>query len=141
MIGANDAQPILVDGEVEQHGTDRWSTAYRQRVAGLLGELTADETWVIWIGQPVMRNDPYDARLRGLNAIYAEETARYPTAVYVDPRPLTSGADGGYTAYLPDDEGNQELIRQADGVHFTPDGGDRVAPVVIEEVNRVAPLY
>jgi hypothetical protein len=141
MIGANDAQPILIDGEVEQHGTERWSAAYRQRVAALLDELTGDGGWVIWIGQPVMRNDPYDARLRGLNQIYAEETARYPSAVYVDPRPVTSDQDGGYTAYLPDADGNQELIRQTDGVHLTSDGGDRISPFVVEEINRIAPLY
>ncbi|MGI9613286.1 MAG: DUF459 domain-containing protein [Acidimicrobiales bacterium] len=141
MIGANDAQPILVDGDVEQHGSDRWYAAYRQRVATLLDETTADGGWVIWIGQPVMRNDPYNARLTGLNALYAEEIARYPNAVYIDPRPTTSAQDGTYTAYLPDADGNQELIRQTDGVHLTPDGGERIAPLVIEEINRVAPLY
>ncbi len=140
MLGANDAQPILVEGEVEQHGTERWSNAYRQRVAALLDELTTGPTWVIWIGQPVMRNDPYDSRLRGLNDIVASETARYPNAVYLDPRPLTSDVDGGFTAYLPDADGNQQLIRQTDGVHFTPDGGERVAPAVVAEIDRVAPL-
>ena len=141
MIGANDAQPILVDGEVEQHGSDRWSAAYRGRVAALLDELATGDSWVIWIGQPVMRNDPYDARLRGLNQIYAEEVARYPNAVYLDPRPATSAEDGSFTAYLPDAEGNQELIRQGDGVHLTPAGGDRISPMVIEAINRIAPLY
>ena len=141
MVGANDAQPILVDGDVEQHGSDRWFAAYRQRVATLLDETTTDGSWVIWIGQPVMRNDPYNERLTGLNALYAEEAARYPNAVFIDPRPATSAEDGSYIAYLPDADGNQELIRQTDGVHLTPDGGERIAPLVIEEINRVAPLY
>lgn len=141
MIGANDAQPILADGTVEQHGSERWSQEYRRRVSQLLDELTEDEGWVIWIGQPAMRNDPYDARLRGLNQIYAEETARYPNAVYVDPRPVTSAEDGRFSAYLPDADGNQELIRQSDGVHLTSDGGDRISPLVVEEINRIAPLF
>ena len=109
-------------------------------MADLLTELTADGGWVLWIGQPVMRNQEFDAKMQVLNQIYVEELARHPRALYVDSRAVMSDENGAYSAYLPDATGDQQLVRQADGVHLTSVGGDRLAPVIIARLNEIAPL-
>ncbi|MDH3680409.1 MAG: DUF459 domain-containing protein [Acidimicrobiia bacterium] len=141
MIGANDAQPFLIDDQPEAHGTELWFATYRHRVAALLDELTADGGWVLWIGQPVMRSEDYSAKMQQLNQIYAEEISRYPTAIYIDSRSVMSDGSGVYTAYLVDGGGTRQLVRQGDGVHLTSAGGDRLSPLIVEELNRIAPLY
>lgn len=139
MLGANDAQPFLIDNEPEAYGTERWFATYRSRVAGLLDEATADGRSVIWISQPIMRSGDYDARIQRLNQIYAEELARYPNATLIDSRPIMS-TDGTYSPYLIDGNGDRQLVRQADGVHLTSAGGDRLSPAVIDQIDRITPV-
>jgi lysophospholipase L1-like esterase len=141
MLGANDAQPFVIGGQPESFGTDRWLDAYRGRVSGLLQELTADGSGVLWIGQPVMRNQRYDADMARLNQVYAEEVARIPRGRFLDARPVLADGAGAYTAYLGDAGGSQQRVRHDDGVHLTEAGADRLAPAVIEAINTLAPLY
>jgi hypothetical protein len=141
MLGANDAQPFVVEGHPESFGTELWLSTYRARVAVLLDQLTAGGGWVVWIGQPVMRNGELDARMRQLNQVYADEADRYPTVVYLDTREITSDQDGAYAAYLPDTAGDRQLVRTGDGVHLTTAGADRLSPGVVEALNAIAPLY
>jgi hypothetical protein len=140
MVGANDAQPFVIDGQPEQFGTERWLAAYRNRVAALLLELNTGRSGVVWIGQPVMRKESYDADMQRLNQIYADEVAKFPRSVFVPSRRVMSDGNGAYAAYLVDDSGNRQRVRQDDGVHLTGAGGDRLAPVVIEAINSLAPL-
>jgi hypothetical protein len=141
MVGANDAQPFIIDGVAESFGTERWFEIYRSRVRGLLDELTADGDWVVWIGQPAMRRDDFDAKMQQLNQLYVEELAAYPTAIFVDSRPVMGDTDGNYTAHLVDAEGNRTQVRKTDGIHLTSAGGDHLAPVVVAAINEIAPLY
>ena len=141
MLGANDAQPFVVGSTVESFGTDQWLETYRARVAALLDELTADGAWVVWIGQPIMRNPDFDIKMIRLNQVYAEEVGRYSTATYVDSRSMTIDENGEYSAYLVDANGDRTQVRQSDGIHLTSAGGDHVSPTIIEAINEIAPLY
>jgi hypothetical protein len=141
MLGANDAQPFVIGSDVEEFATERWLETYRARVASLLDELTAEGDWVVWIGQPVMRRDDFDARMQILNQVYAEQAARYPTVVYIDSRSILSDGSGAYAAYLPDASGSRTLVRRSDGIHLTPEGGDLLSPTVIAAINEIAPLF
>lgn len=141
MVGANDAQPFVVGSEVESFGTEAWIETYRSRVRSLLEELTAEGDWVIWIGQPIMRGADFDAKMTQLNQIYREETARHPTALYIDTRTVMSSGDGTYAAYLVDDNGDRIQVRKSDGIHLTTAGGDHLSPLIIAAINELAPLY
>lgn len=140
MLGANDAQAFVVDNRAVEFGTEEWLAVYRARVSALLDQLTADGAWVIWIGQPAMRNDDFDTKMRLLNQLYAEEIGRVPTARFVDSRVLTVDDDDRYAAYLLDGNGDRFQVRQTDGIHLTPAGGDRLAPSVIAVIDHIAPL-
>ncbi len=141
MMGANDAQPFMIDGRAEDFGTERWLAAYRERVASLLRELTANGGGVLWIGQPVMRKERFDADMREIDRIYAEEVANVPRARYLDSRPLLTDAKGAYATHLVDTAGDRQRVRQDDGIHLTEAGAERLAPAVVDAINALTPLY
>ncbi|MEM9612666.1 MAG: DUF459 domain-containing protein [Actinomycetota bacterium] len=140
MLGANDAQAFAIDNRRVEFGSEEWLSVYRSRVATLLEQMTEDGKWVIWIGQPAMRNDGFDERMRVLNQVYASEVGRFPTARFVDSRVLTVDENGEYANYLLDAGGDRFQVRMTDGVHLTPAGGDRLAPSVMAVIDHIAPL-
>ncbi len=140
MLGANDAQAFVVDNRAVEFGTEEWRAEYRRRVQALLDQLTAGGSWVVWIGQPAMRNDPFDQKMQELNAIYAEVADGHPTARFLDSRPFTTDGDGRYANYLVDAGGGRFQARHTDGVHLTSAGGEHLAPAVIAVLDEIAPL-
>ncbi|MCP5032097.1 MAG: DUF459 domain-containing protein [Actinomycetia bacterium] len=141
MVGANDAQPFIINGTPEAFGTGLWIETYRNRVRGLLDELTAEGDWVVWIGQPAMRGQDFDTKMGQLNQLYTEELANYPTATFIDSRVVMADTDGNYAAYLVDASGNRNQVRKTDGIHFTSAGGDHLSPTVVAVINEIAPLF
>jgi len=122
MVGANDA--------LQTGGLD----AYRQRVAAMMDQLRAPARLVVWVGQPIMdsaRSASLAAAIPGLNQVFREEAAARPWVLYVDAYALTADANGNYADYLPDETGTLRLMRAGDGIHFTPEGGRRLALGVI----------
>lgn len=140
MLGANDAQPFLVEDQPVNYGTDLWFETYRTRVANLMDQMAAKGVTMVWVGQAVMKDRDLDDKMVTLNTIFAEEAARRSDSViYIDPRPLMS--DGGeFASYLTDSSGGQQQVRRNDGVHFTPAGGERLAPLIIEGLTKMVPL-
>ncbi|MBK9180499.1 MAG: DUF459 domain-containing protein [Acidimicrobiales bacterium] len=134
MFGANDAQTMVVDGRVVDVDDPTWQAEYRRRVGLVMDYLVQNGVRVWWVGQPIMSSPDFTARMRILNGIYREEAASRPGITFVDAMPVFADAAGAYSAYLPDDEGEQRLMRAQDGVHLTLDGADRLADVVLADV-------
>ena len=135
VFGANDGQGFVVSGDVYDFGTDRWKDEYRRRVAATMDLLNAAGKPVVWVGQPVMRDAEFSARIDVMNRIYKDEASRRPGGVvFVDSRRLFSDQNGNYAAYLPDTTGQPELMRQSDGIHLTRAGGDRLAAAALHEI-------
>ena len=136
MFGANDAQGLILDGSAVPYGTPAWRAEYARR-AGLLMDLLVDRGRpVLWIGQPPMRNESYDAKRKGLNAIYRAEARRRPAVTFVDSAAILGAEDGGFTPHLPS-SGGATLSRQADGIHLSRAGGDHLAGAVMAEIRAI----
>jgi uncharacterized protein len=145
MFGANDSQGIQTpEGDIYQPRTDGWTAEYRRRVSGVMDLLRTDDTIVFWLGQPIMRDSGFSARMAALNEIYIEEAASRPWIRYIDLWEPFTTAGGGYDAYIVDDDGLVKLMRHPDGVHFVRDGGEKAARIIInairEEANIAAPV-
>lgn len=134
LVGANDDQPLEVGGQVADFGSDAWKAEYGRRVGSVMDRLLAEGRMVVWVGQPVMRSADFDNRMQVMNAIYRQEVARRPGVTYFDSRPVLADGGGGYSAYLPDTDGTQTLMRAPDGIHLTPAGGRRLAHAVLATV-------
>ena len=132
MLGANDAQGIQTASGAASFGSEAWLAEYRARVASVMEQLTQDGRLVYWIGQPIMRSSGFDERMRLITDVYRQVAARHPGVRFIATRELFSDGSGSYDAYLPDASGQRVLVRRGDGIHFTPAGADRLAPVVMD---------
>jgi uncharacterized protein len=138
IFGANDAQPLNIDGVVRESSEPEWLAEYRRRVASTMDLLGGEGRFVVWIGQPIMRSSSFSERIARLNAIYREEAAQRPWIHFLDTWPLFADAGGGYSDYLPGPDGEQQLMRQQDGIHLSREGGDRLAEAVLQVIDEEA---
>jgi len=135
LVGGNDAQDFLVNGEPVIFGTAQWHTIYSQRVALMMSETLAAGAKMLWVGLPIMENPAFGASMQSLNAIYNAQAALHPGVVFFPTWKLFSNADGQYADYLTNSLGQTVLARDGDGVHIAPPGGcDIVAVAAIKEI-------
>lgn len=135
MVGANDDQPLVVDGRVEPFGSPGWQAEYARRVGAVMDMVTRQGRLLVWVGQPVMRAADFDQHMQLMNAIDQEEADRHPGVLYFDSRPVLSD-HGAYAAYLPDASGAETLMRAPDGIHLSPQGGMRLAQAILDTVRQ-----
>ena len=135
-LGSNDDQSLTGEGGVGPYASPEWMTEYRRRVGGMMDALTANSDRILfWLGVPVLRVRAED-RYNPINQIFREEAAKRPArVVYVDLDSKFRGPDGGYADII---DGVQ--VRTPDGTHFSREGGDRVAQMVIDAMNRAYDL-
>jgi uncharacterized protein len=131
MVGANDAKTL-------QDGAERdpdWRTRYAALVEEMLAVLGGDGRVVYWVGAPVMADSAYSERVRAVNDVFRDVAARHPEMIYVDAYSLFSTPDGTYAPSLPTAGSKVVRVRGADGIHFTPEGGDLLATTVFERLD------
>jgi hypothetical protein len=137
LINTNDANamPPLEADTVASSG-ENWRTDYAARVDEMLGILVGDSGRpVYWVGTPPMQDEDLDDNVAALNEVVREVAARHPEVTYVDATSLFVDADGDYTSSVTDAEGDRVLLRGADGIHLTPEGGDRMAAPVFDALD------
>ena len=133
-FGGNDAQAIQIDGTWHEYGTEEWLTEYRQRVSGLMAELTGEGRDVYWMGMPIVRSDDFREKVEVMNEIYQSEAAAHPGVTYVDSWSVFIGPDGEFSEYLINADGDLVDMRLNDGIHLTTAGGIRLARVALAEI-------
>jgi hypothetical protein len=131
IIGANDAKNIAKGTASDP----RWRAQYAALVEEMLAVLRGNGRTVYWVGAPVMADTDYSQRVQGVNDVFREVAARHPDVTYVDAYALFSGPDGSFASTLPVPGRGVASVRGADGIHFTPEGGDLLAQRVFEQLD------
>jgi hypothetical protein len=134
IIGTNDwmfpqAQPT------DASGAPAWKARYAALVAQMLDILAGQNRFVYWVGGPTIRDPAIDAGVRQINDVARSVVNQRQDAVYVDAYQLFGDSQGHYSATLPALNGKPILMRADDGIHFTPDGGDRLAHAIFTPLN------
>jgi hypothetical protein len=125
LIGTNDAN---LDPD-----TPDWKADYRNRVEHILSVLVGSPPRAVyWVGAPIMKDSALSSHVRDVNAIVQDVIAAHPEITYVDSYSLFSDASGSYAPSLDDGTGTRIPVRADDGVHFTPEGGDRLGAAVFK---------
>lgn len=141
LFGGNDGQDIQLDGGgTASVGEPEWSAEYGSRVRAVLDQLVEDGRRVVWIGMPPVRSETFQPRVDVMNSVYESVTADVPGVEYIDVAPVFEGPDGGYSEFLPDDDGEMVDMRLNDGVHYTTAGGERLADVVWARIAEFWPV-
>jgi uncharacterized protein len=136
MLGGNDAQSFEAYGHVVQQSSDEWRGIYAKRVGGLMSIGAGNGRRVIWIGLPIMADPSFGELMRRQNDLYRAAAAGNAQVTYLDTWALFAGGDGRYAPYLPDARGRPAAMRQADGIHLSLAGADRLAGAVTVELER-----
>jgi hypothetical protein len=142
MAGANDNQPLAVDGESYRPPADQWIEEYRRRVGSIMDVLAADGRRVIWIGMPPMREGEYSDSMRLVGEVFAHEADRRPRVTYVDTYEMFSapGAFGVYAQSIPVEDGTVTNVRLEDGIHLNVEGSQYLARRVMELLGEMTAL-
>lgn len=130
MIGTNDAS--IVNHKINADGVYDWEPKYRAEIAEMMDLFVGGDAHrtVFWVGAPTMRTGWRDAGVVELNRVMKEEAEKRDDVVFIDAYSLFAGADGQYVDSLLGLDGEHVRVRNSDGVHFTADGGDRLAAAV-----------
>lgn len=134
-LGANDGQGFWYDGQLAEVGNAVWHTGYSARVAEMMSEATAAGTKVMWVGMPIMQDPGFWQEMETMNAVYSAEAATHPGVTYFDSAPVFENAAGQYTASIEED-GQEVLLRDPDGVHIANGGDDRLAFSLIAPMEK-----
>ena len=139
IFGANDSQGLkTAAGNIYQPEAAEWKAEYRLRVAATMDLIAAPGRLVVWVGQPPMEDSDLSKRMAGLNEIFREEAARRNGVLFFDSWPLFVDANGRYGGFLPGGSGDLQNMRDADGVHLSLTGADRLASAVLRRLNTEA---
>jgi uncharacterized protein len=130
LFGGNDMQGFFVRGKPVLYGTPEWKVQYRRRVAFVMNEVTKSHRPLVWVGMPIVSSAERSAGYRILNRIYRTEAREHDSVLYVDSWELLTDRRGRYAAYLRAPDGDLERIREADGIHLTAAGSNRLARAV-----------
>jgi len=129
MFGGNDYQDVIFNGQILERPSQSWLDFYRSRVAEAMDLLNQPGLQVIWVGQPVMRNDFYSEGMAHLNEIYRSEAVARSSITYFDTWSLFADLQGNYTDTI-----DGTLMREIDGIHLTTAGGIRLAEAIWQQV-------
>ena len=136
LIGSNDNQPMQTEKGVLQQGSDEWQAEYARRVAKCMDVMIAGGIKnIIWVALPDMREPDRQEHVQIVNRILSQEAAARPTVVVLDTQKIFSRELGKFTMYVVGPDGKPIYVRAQDGVHFNREGANRLAAIIIKELN------
>ena len=135
MVGDNDNQSLQSPdgGVVAEIGSFEWPKGYESRVQEFTDIAVDGGAHVAWVGLPIVQRKERWAVMQRQNEIFERVVDATPNAIYVDTWDRFATRDGAYTPFYWQD-GKAELVRAADGFHFTPAGYELVSQAVIDAV-------
>ena len=127
MFGGNDDQDAIVGGRFIPFPSQAWGEIYGSRVASFAEAVHASGAHLLWAGLPVMRSAAKTQRLQTVMAVTRAVLSGRDGAMFVDETATLTDGAGHYAYALPDAAGQLVVVREPDGVHFSPAGADWLA--------------
>jgi uncharacterized protein len=137
VIGGNDGFNVLIGSELYGWQDPAWQVEYARRAAVVMRELGSDgERPVYWLPPPTARDETQNAIYETQNKAVAAAAGAVPGARYVDI--FTTINEGRYSDELRID-GRRVLARQPDGIHFTREGAEIPARLILRAMAKDYP--
>ena len=126
MIGANEFEGYVLDGEGLVPGSERWASILAERADEAMARWRADGAHVYWWTTPRMRDPRF--LTDSLNAVWASTTAAWGSgATDLDSMDVLGDEAGAYRDQMVDEDGRTVALRKDYGVHFHEVGADLLA--------------
>ncbi len=131
-FGANDDQDMQAGGRYYVRDSAAWKAEYARRVSAVMNEVATAGRLLVWVLVPPVASPHLEYTTGIINHIVSAEAATHPGVAVVDPGPAI--APHGFAEYLDGPGGHPVQVRDADGVHLTSAGADRVLPLVLAAI-------
>ena len=141
-LGANDGTTLRDGDTAIDFGDPKWRQVYAARVDTVMRTLAGEDTHVLWLLLPPMRDARLNARGAVLNTLFTQRAKRAPRVEVLELDVLLSNDDRQYATFVQTDDGRLVRYRLDDGVHLAPAGSRAVARWVqdwVRERHRTKP--
>jgi uncharacterized protein len=135
-LGANDTQGIVMPDRktVAKPGEDPWHTHYVDRVNAFLKLFSDAGATTLLIGQPYDPSKKFAPMMAAVNKAFRASASQVERVHYIDSEQLLLSSDGAYQNNITLENGQRLILRNADGVHLTADGGRYLARFLVQEM-------
>lgn len=136
MIGSNDRQQMVLDGNRVDPRSDAWTKEYTRRIARLASSVTERKLPLVWTGLPAFKSPSMSSDMLAFNDLYKQEveTAK---GEFVDIWDGFVDEAGNFIFTGPDMNGQPVRLRGSDGINLTAAGKRKVAFYAEKPLNKI----
>jgi hypothetical protein len=136
-VGGDDQQGLVVNGHAYGFGSPQWLARYRVLVRQVDTMITNANSYVLWVGLPVMQPPLYNRGAAQLNTIYRSVATTVPGVTFLPSWGEFANAQGQYESSAVVNHVSS-VLRASDGIHFSYEGENVFATYV---ANEIASIY
>ncbi len=133
-LGPNDPWDIYEKKQVIRFPSPEWETVYSARVSEICEFAKEKKVHLIWVGLPTMKEKRVHSGATVQNPIFRDNMKRHGFD-FVSTEALIGYLDQPYVRYTTDDAGKKINLRADDGIHFSPQGLQRIAAAVLKAID------
>ena len=134
MIGANEFEGYVVEGEALPAGSDRWREVLVERADEAVAHWLAGGGHVYWWTTPLMRDSRFSA-VDDLNVVWEDTMGAWaPAGSVLDSMEVLGDGEGRYRDEIVNEDGSIVPLRKEHGVHFLEIGADLLAKQLEEQL-------
>ena len=126
MIGSNDRQQMLVNGQRETLRSEAWTDAYEDRTEALAKAVADTKLPFVWVSMPAFKSAKMTSDMLAFNEIY-KTSALASGGEYVDVWDGFVDETGAFVSTGPDVSGQSVRLRSGDGINMTSAGKTKLA--------------
>ncbi|KXF76448.1 hypothetical protein ATN84_14250 [Paramesorhizobium deserti] len=126
MIGANDRQPITIEGTSQDPRTPTWTAEYTKRVEGFVDTIKKAGYPLVWVGQPPFKPRGMSQDILAFNEIYRNATEKAGGS-FADVWDGFVDESGNFALSGFDINGQTARLRANDGINITQAGKRKLA--------------
>jgi hypothetical protein len=133
-LGPNDPWDIYERRQVIRFPSPEWTSIYSARVSEICEFAREKKVHLIWVGLPAMKEKRVQRGAVVQNLIFLDNMKRYGFD-FVSTEELIGRLDQPYVRHATDATGKKINLRADDGIHFSPQGLQRIASAVLKTID------
>ena len=133
-LGPNDPWDIYEKKQVIRFPSPEWEAIYSARVSEICEFAKEKKVHLIWIGLPTMKEKRVHSGATVQNPIFRDNMKRYGFD-FISTEALIGYLDQPYVRAMADETGEKINLRADDGIHFSPQGLQRIAAAVVKTID------
>lgn len=136
-LGPNDPWDIYQGRQVIRFPSPEWEALYSERVGEICEFAREKKVHLIWIGLPAMKEKRVYRGAVAQNPIFRDNMQRHGFD-FISTEELIGRLDQPYTRHVIDAHGKKINVRADDGIHFSPQGLQRIAAAVVNKLDAAS---